>query len=181
MIYYTADPHFGHRNILAHCNRPFSSVEEMDKALIDNWNSRVRPDDTVYIVGDMFYRNERPAEEYLAALKGHKVLVTGNHDHSWLKDTAAEKYFDQISHMEIITDSGSHVTLCHYPMMTWSGEKKGAYMVYGHIHNDTDFEYWPLIAKNDHMLNAGVDINWFSPVTLGELISNNEAFKHGYK
>lgn len=34
MIYYTADPHFGHRNILAHCNRPFSSVEEMDKALI---------------------------------------------------------------------------------------------------------------------------------------------------
>ena len=177
MIYYAADLHFGHGNILHLCNRPFERVEEMDQAMIDTWNSRVRPEDMVYIVGDMFYRNVRPAEEYLAAMKGHKVLVMGNHDLSWLKDGMAGKYFDRISHMENINDNGNQVTLCHYPMMTWSGEKTGSYMVYGHIHNHTDFEFWPLILKNDHMLNAGVEINSYCPVTLAELILNNKTFK----
>ena len=48
-------------------------------------------------------------------------------------------------------------------------------MVYGHIHNHTaDLDYWPYIAGKDHMLNAGVDINYFTPATLDELIKNNE-------
>lgn len=54
-------------------------------------------------------------------------------------------------------------------------------MVYGHIHNNTDADYWQLIAANDHMLNAGVDINAFAPVTIEEMITNNARFKqvHG--
>ena len=50
-------------------------------------------------------------------------------------------------------------------------------MIYGHIHNNTNADYWPLIAERDQMLNAGVDINGFSPVTLEELIENNRRFK----
>ena len=79
--------------------------------------------------------------------------------------------------MLFITDKGKPVTLCHYPMMTWPGISKGGYMVYGHIHNNTDADYWQLIAANDHMLNAGVDINAFSPVTIEEMITNNTRFK----
>ena len=52
-----------------------------------------------------------------------------------------------------------------------------AYMIYGHIHNNTNADYWPLIASRNQMLNAGVDINGFAPVTLHEMIKNNQRFK----
>ena len=177
MIYYTADLHFGHENVIRFCGRPYETVEEMDRALLEGWNARVRSEDTVYIVGDLFYRNRRQAGEYLTELKGHKVLILGNHDHSWLMDNLRDS-FEEVSQMMIIQDAGNRITLCHYPMMTWSGEKKGAYMVYGHIHNHAeDLDYWPLIARKDHMLNAGVDVNWYIPVTLQEMISNNATFR----
>lgn len=56
MVYFTADTHFGHENIIKFCDRPFASVEEMDETLIANWNGRVRANDTVFILGDMFFR-----------------------------------------------------------------------------------------------------------------------------
>lgn len=54
MIYFTADAHFGHANIIKMCSRPFPDVEAMNEALIARWNDRVTGGDTVYIVGDMF-------------------------------------------------------------------------------------------------------------------------------
>jgi len=80
MTYFTADQHFGHANIIKLCNRPFSDVQEMDEALITNWNRRVTNGDTIYIIGDLFFRNSVPAEEYLKRLKGRKHLILGNHD-----------------------------------------------------------------------------------------------------
>ncbi|MBP5230316.1 MAG: hydrolase, partial [Clostridia bacterium] len=56
MVYFIADTHFGHKNILRICGRPFETIEEMNETLIRNWNERVRGSDTVYIVGDMFFR-----------------------------------------------------------------------------------------------------------------------------
>jgi calcineurin-like phosphoesterase family protein len=177
MIYYIADTHFGHANIIKYCGRPYSSVEEMNAELIANWNRKVHSEDTVYIVGDFAYRSMNSVRQIALSLNGHKRLITGNHDHSWLNDAGAANCFDDISHMDIINDSGNRIILCHYPLMTWSGERKGAYMVYGHIHNHTNDKFWPLIALNDHMLNAGADLNNYAPVTLRELISNNRSFK----
>jgi calcineurin-like phosphoesterase family protein len=48
-IFFTADQHFGHKNIIKYCNRPFSSVEEMNKVMIDRWNEIVGKEDTVYV------------------------------------------------------------------------------------------------------------------------------------
>lgn len=56
MIYFTADTHFWHENIIRFCNRPFTCAAEMDEALIANWNSRVKGNDIIYILGDMFLR-----------------------------------------------------------------------------------------------------------------------------
>ena len=69
MIYYTSDLHFGHRNVLKFDNRPFANVDEMDLVLIENWNNRVQPDDTVYILGDFCYKSDRAAKWYLQQLK----------------------------------------------------------------------------------------------------------------
>ena len=55
MIYFTADTHFGHENVIRFCGRPFSCAAEMDEALIANWNSRVKGNDIIYILGDMFF------------------------------------------------------------------------------------------------------------------------------
>ena len=50
-------------------------------------------------------------------------------------------------------------------------------MVFGHIHANTDAAYWPLISASKQMLNAGVDINGFAPVSFEEMEVNNERFK----
>ena len=58
---------------------------------------------------------------------------------------------------------------------------KRTYMIHGHIHADTSADFWPLIQCRDHVLNAGVDLNGYRPVTFDELVENNRKFKaeHG--
>lgn len=177
MFYFTSDLHLGHRNILRLCNRPFSSIEEMDEVLMDNWNQKVHRDDTVYIMGDLMFRNEKPAEWYLDRLKGKKHLFVGNHDGRWMKTVDLNKYFESVSMMGTFSDGQHKITGCHYPMMTWPSVGKNGYMVFGHIHANTDAAYWPLISASTQMLNAGVDINGFAPVSFEEMEVNNELFK----
>ena len=180
MIYYTSDLHLGHANVIRHCDRPFADANEMDAALINNWNAKVHRNDTVYIVGDFLFRAKRLAEEYLSVLKGKKHLIIGNHDKYWMKKVDLSVWFESVSPMLFVQDSGHTATLCHYPMMSWPGMSKGGFMVYGHIHNNTNADYWPLIAARSQMLNAGVDINGFAPVTLDEMIEYNRRFKEGH-
>lgn len=177
MIFYTADLHLGHVNVIRHCNRPFQSVDEMDEALVENWNRRVHRDDTVYIVGDLLFRNRRPAGEYLSQMRGTKVLVLGNHDHAWSKQVNLDEAFACVTNMLSIMDGNRRVTLCHYPMLSWRGSGRGGLMVHGHIHNSTNADYWPYLQSHPNILNAGVDVNGFVPVTLDELIENNIRFK----
>lgn len=82
MTYFTSDLHIGHENIIRFSNRPFSTLGEMNRTLVDNWNSRVTERDDVFILGDMFYRKKEGVEEILRKLKGRKHLIVGNHDYS---------------------------------------------------------------------------------------------------
>ena len=80
MIYYIADMHFGHTNVIRFDNRPFADTEQMDEVLIQNWNERVTADDTVYVLGDAFWKNEENSIRIMQQLQGHKHLIQGNHD-----------------------------------------------------------------------------------------------------
>ena len=179
MFYYIADTHFGHTNILNMCNRPFDSIDAMNEALIAAWNERVTGNDTVYILGDLFYRCADP-EPILQRLKGRKHLIVGNHDASWMDRVDLKKYFVGVGNLLEITDGIRGITLCHYPLLTWK-HKLRTYMIHGHIHNDTTSDYFPLIADRERMLNAGVDINGFRPVTFEELVENNRIFKEQWR
>jgi calcineurin-like phosphoesterase family protein len=100
MILFTGDQHFGHHNIIRHCDRPFSCVEEMGEALIENWNRAVKPTDSVYILGDLFFRNHVNAEEYLVRFCGKKRLIIGNHDKEWMKKTDMGRFFESFEAMK---------------------------------------------------------------------------------
>jgi calcineurin-like phosphoesterase family protein len=170
-IFYTADLHLGHANIVGLCNRPFADIDEMNKTLIDNWNARVRDIDHVYIVGDLAYRSPESAAKYLEQMRGIKHLIIGNHDKSWIKQVQLSSYFESVETMQEIKDSGRKVVLSHYPMMTWPGHE--SYMVYGHIHANKNAAYWPLLKTMTHALNACVEVNGYQPATLNELMENN--------
>lgn len=175
MYYFISDPHFGHENILKMCQRPFESVEEMNEAMIDAWNQRVTGNDTVFILGDLFYRCPDP-EPILQRLKGKKRLIIGNHDSSWMDKVDLSRYFVSVDPFLEITDGVRAITLCHYPLLTWK-HKLRTYMVHGHIHNDTTSDFFPLLVARERVLNAGVEVNGYRPVTFEELQKNNQAFK----
>ena len=175
MIYFTADTHFGHENVIRFCDRPFSSANEMDEAMIANWNARVRGNDTVYVLGDMFFRSTN-AETILQRLKGKKRLIVGNHDGSWITKFDYARYFVSVDSFLETSDGQHSLTLCHYPLLSWKHARR-SYMIHGHIHNDKTADFWPLIAARDNVLNAGVDVNGFCPVTFDELLENNRRFK----
>lgn len=175
MVFFTADTHFGHRNVIRFCDRPFETAEEMDETLVRNWNARVTGRDTVYILGDLFFRCEDP-EAILSRLHGKKHLIIGNHDGNWMYRVDMGRFFQSAELMATVSDGAHALTLCHYPLLSWPHAMR-SYMVHGHIHNDTSMDFWPLIAARDNVLNAGVDINGFSPVPFDELLENNRRFK----
>lgn len=97
MNFYIADMHFGHKNVIRYDNRPFDSIEEMDKAMITLWNETVGDNDVVYILGDFSWYKEEKTAFILGCLKGHKVLIKGNHDHISPK---VARHFDRFVNMQ---------------------------------------------------------------------------------
>jgi len=59
--WFSADDHFGHGNIIKYCNRPFKDSNDMNSSLIRNWNQRVKPEDTVFHVGDFCFQETTKA------------------------------------------------------------------------------------------------------------------------
>ena len=180
MTYFISDLHLGHANIIPLCGRPFDSIEEMDAAIIENWNRRVKKNDVVYIIGDVVW-DKRAVAHYMEQLSGKKILITGNHDSTWVKKEECHKYFTEI-HSYLETSLNGHpITMCHYPMLEWKASRKECehrlgYHIHGHIHNRVSEEYRMLYVQFN-ALNAGVDVNGFCPVTFDELLENNKRFK----
>lgn len=79
-VFVTADTHFSHNNVIRFENRPFESKEEMDEALIENWNKKVRPNDLVFHLGDVFFCGAQRQKMIADRLHGRKILCRGNHD-----------------------------------------------------------------------------------------------------
>lgn len=170
MKYYIADPHFGHGSCISFCNRPFSSVEEMDEELLSRWNRKVTNNDTVFVLGDLIYKSDKPPEYYLEKLKGKKILIKGNHDGTWLKKIDVNKYFDSVYDYLEISDEGRWVVLFHYPLLEWNAKFRGSYHLHGHTHNNIESEALRYSNEEPRMYNVSCDAINFEPKTLDELI-----------
>ena len=141
MIYYIADMHFGHTNVLRFDNRPFPDTAQMDDTLIQNWNERVTSEDTVYVLGDAFWKNEENSMRIMERLQGHKHLIQGNHDRVKGK---LRPYWESIEQYAEVNDENRLVILSHYPILFYKNQHYGAVMLYGHVHNTRE---WELVEK----------------------------------
>ena len=163
MHFYTADPHFFHQNILKHCARPFRSVEEMNRVILNNYRWTVGPDDDLWLLGDLAVVHVDRAEQLASMLHeipGRKHLITGNHDKPWVRGL---DIWTSVHDLVELRDQEIRVTLCHYPMLTWSGARRGAIQLFGHVHNN-----W---SGSRNSVNVGVDCWDFRPVTLPEILN----------
>lgn len=169
MNYYIADLHLGHTNIIRLSKRPYTTIDEMDKDLIDKWNSVVSDNDDIYIVGDLIFRTNKGYEYYLKQLKGKKHLIIGNHDHKMLKQKGIDKYFESIDDLLMINDDKYTIVLCHYPLAEWPNFYRGAYHFFGHIHNNKN-EAYEIMKNVKNSYNVGVDVIGFTPKTAKQII-----------
>ena len=151
-VFFTADLHLGHDNIRRHCRRPFGTVEEMDEAIVANWNRSVASKDLVYIVGDFAWRNH---SRNLARLKGKKILIKGNHDRM---SQDCLRNFTEVHQLLARSIDKQLVVLCHYCMTVWPSSCHGAWHLYGHSHGR--IRELPDVPRCD----VGVDVWDFSPV-----------------
>lgn len=162
MHFYTADPHFFHQNILKYCARPFRSVEEMNRIILNNYRSTVGPDDDLWILGDVavvHFDQASHLTSMLHEIPGRKHPICGNHDKPWVQGL---DIWTSVHDLVEITDQGTRVSLCHYPMLTWPGARRGAIQLFGHVHSN-----W---RGSRNSVNAGVDVWNYRPVTLPEIL-----------
>lgn len=164
-VFFTSDLHLGHENIIEYCARPFANVSEMDEALIENFNSRVKPTDDAWILGDFCFKvSKEKAQRYLRPLNGNKHLIVGNHDFNWKKLGG----FSSVETIEMLNLPGFKAILCHYPFCEWMQEDKGRFMLHGHQHWTQDYN------KTQRKLgirrfDVGVDANNYTPVSMDEI------------
>lgn len=154
MYWFTADEHYGHKNIIQYCNRPFSSIEEMDIEVMNRHNQVVREDDVVIHAGDftMISNYRAVMEGYISKLNGTHIFLVGNHD-GWLPKNTRQIWVKTIEQQP--------VTVCHYAMRVWPKSHYGSFNLFGHSHGR--------LEPQPRQMDVGVDTNDFYPYSWEEI------------
>lgn len=156
-VYIWSDLHLRHKNILQYENRPFSSVEEMERTLLSNWRKTVASNDTLINLGDVWFGPKEECSKIIHNLPGKKILILGNHDraHSlqWWRDVG----FDEVYPYPILYDE--FYLLSHEPLYINSSMPYAN--VYGHIHNRS--------FDDIQSMNVSVEKLGYSPISWEEV------------
>lgn len=186
-VWFTADLHLGHENIMRYSGRPFANAGAMNRALIDKWNEVVGDGDDVWILGDFAMGKIDETLPLVADLAGRKLLLAENHDRCWAghgrrSESWTDRYLDagfaEIQQGEVMLDiEGAAVLACHFPYRGDSQDRErfrphrpadsGRWLLHGHVH-----ERW---RQSGRMINVGVDAWDYRPVSAGALSELIEA------
>ena len=176
-LFFTSDTHFNHKAIIGFCNRPWKSIEEHDQALIENWNSVVSPDDTVFHLGDFVFGGFPKWKEIVEQLNGHIYLIRGNHDDKQMTAGIQTLFEDCLYQARILVD-GRTVYLNHFPFLCFGhGDPKiykDSYSIqlFGHIHsgpNSTSADVSRSSILYPTQYDVGVDNNNYRPISWKEI------------
>lgn len=162
-MFFTADTHFGHTNIIKYCNRPFQDTREMDRFMIQEWNRVVGKRDVVYHLGDFSRRDPQLAEWTLKQLNGRKFLCIGDHDKHMRKLT---EYFEDVRESFLVNvGKRQFIFLNHYLHKVWPKSHYGTWHLFGHSHGGMN----RYAEQEGKLLDVGVDSHGFRPWSLGEV------------
>ena len=160
-MFITSDTHFDHTNIIRYAKRPYKDVEEMNEALIRNWNAKVGPNDLIYHLGDFCFSNR--GKYFLSRLNGKKHLILGNHD----KQVHIANGWESIQHYDEVychvAGKKQMFVLCHYAMRVWNKSHYGSWMLYGHSHGSLPDD------KTLLSFDVGVDCHKYMPLHVDEI------------
>lgn len=163
-LYFTADSHAGHKNIINYCNRPFTSVEEMDKALVNNWNSVVTNNDIVFHLGDFCFGTLEQWINFRKQLNGQIIFIKGNHDKH--QNGQLKHLFNSIhDYLEISVEDPTgdqgwqKIVLCHYAFRVWNKSHRSSWSLYGHSHGSLPDD------PNSLSFDVGVDCHNYTPTS----------------
>ncbi len=162
MIFFTADEHYGHYNVIKHSNRPFKSLEEMEEEIIKRHNSIITKKDTVIHAGDFCIKNKQYTGSIIKRLNGKHIFLKGNHDY-WLGRKNLTMFERKIEKQYIV--------VCHYCMRTWPKSHYGSWQLFAHSHGNLKL-YYPT------QMDIGVDTNNYYPYSFEEIkkIINDQIF-----
>jgi len=167
--WFTSDTHYFHNNIIKYSERPFENVEEMNEALVQNWNNLVSVKDTVWHLGDVSFGSEEDTVNLMRRLNGTKHLLFGNHDDdrwNW------EKIFKSVQHYKEMKLNKHKLIMFHYPILSWNGGHRGSWHLHGHCHSNLDNH-----NKGNTRLDVGVDGHNYKPINFDrifEILNDNK-------
>lgn len=160
MFWFISDEHYGHKKIIEYCNRPFSSVEEMNETIIENSNKVVSNEDVTIHGGDFtLWKNVNGIyKKYINRLNGKHIFLKGSHDY-WL-DGKANQIWEKLISLQGVPKN--YVVVCHYAMRVWARSHYNSFQLYGHSHGNLE----PVGKQHD----IGVDNNNFYPVSFDKIV-----------
>lgn len=171
-IWFTSDLHFNHANIIKFCNRPWKTTEEMDEALISNWNLVVKPNDLIFDLGDFAFADRDKWIKLLEQLNGKHYLILGNHDITRWPGNKVLPLFERVEHQLTLKIDDRKVYLNHYPFLCYGGTYRDnaskVYQLFGHVHsgpNCSGLDYDRLINLFPYQYDVGVDNNNYTPIS----------------
>ena len=174
MIYFTADTHFCHSNIISLNDRPFRDVDAMNRQLIQNWNAYVTDRDEIYILGDFMFKGSAvEANAILRSLKGKKYLIRGNHDKFLGDEQFDSSLLEWVKDYHELNYNKRKFVLFHFPILEWAGYFGDSIHLYGHVHNSgkSPEQKARLEVLGNRAINVGVDVNNFFPLEIKTIIS----------
>lgn len=163
-VYFTADTHAWHTNIIKYCNRPFDNADEMTEAIAYNINSKVKKNDVLYHLGDFAFGSPDKTVEFRRMINCRNViLILGNHDHKVKTNPFLYTLFTDVydGFYEFQSVRGP-ITVCHYAMRTWNNQNHGAWQLYGHSHGT-------LPQTKTFSMDVGMDANNLMPLSIYEI------------
>lgn len=173
-LFFTSDLHFCHKNIIRFCDRPWSTTEEMNEGLVERWNKKVSPDDTVFCLGDFCFGGSAEWKKWREKLNGHIILIRGNHDRRM--SSTMEVLFDEVLYQAQLEIDGRSVYLNHYPFLTYGGcwrkEKAAVWQLFGHVHSKSGVcgaDSGRLKYLFSTQYDVGVDNNNYEPISWNEV------------
>lgn len=176
-VWFSSDTHFCHDRAFLYEPRGFKSVQEMNEAIVERWNSVVAPDDEVYLLGDVMLNDNEAGMEYLKKLNGKISIMRGNHDtNSRIKlYGSADNVIDWGLYAQVVNINGYNFYISHYPTMTSNLDndaplKRHVINLYGHTHQKDNF-----YQDIPFMYHVGMDSHDCYPVEITQIIEDIKA------